>query len=159
VGYRILPGFLSPRERVVVNVLAKKPGFEVGRQGTGYEKLNLLEDAGAERLVRRCLEALGKPVLFDAWLLRYPVGSAIPAHTDPPLDGMCHVRLNAVALAGRGGVLYFDGAEIPLDVGDAYIFRPDVVRHQVTEVEGNERLVLSVGANVTAEQAGALFPS
>jgi hypothetical protein len=157
VSFRVLSGFLSPRERVVVSVLAKKDGFEEGRQGTGYLKRDLLEDAGAERLIKRCLEKLNSPVLFDAWLLKYPVGTEIPAHTDPPMPGMCHVRINVLALGGRAGILYLNGEEVPLDTGDAYIFRPDIVRHQVTAVEGNERLVLSVGANVTAEHAAALF--
>jgi len=156
--FRVLPGFLNPRERIVVSVLARKDGFEAGRQGTGYEKRNLLDDVGADRLVKRCLASLSNPTLHDAWLLRYPVGAEIPAHTDPPIEGMCHVRINALALAGRGGILYLDGAEVPLDAGDAYVFRPDLVRHQVTAVEGNERLMLSVGANVPDAHAALLFP-
>jgi hypothetical protein len=66
---------------------------------------------------------------------------------------MCHVRINALALEGAGGVLYVDGAEVPLSTGDAYVFRPDVMRHMVTAVERNERLMLSVGANVDEEHA------
>lgn len=150
---RVLTGFLSPRERVVVANIARTGGFEPGRQGTGYEKKNLLDDAMSARLVKRCWQALGEPVLYDAWLLRYPVGSEIPVHTDPSLDGMCHVRINAMALAGAGGLLYIDGAEVPLDTGDAYLFRPDLMRHMVTKVERNERLMLSVGANVELAHA------
>lgn len=161
---KVLPGFLSPRERVAVASLARaaarlapaEGGFEPGRQGSGYEKKNLLETMAAERLVKRCLQALGEPVLFDAWLLRYPVGSEIPAHTDPPVEGLCHVRLNALALASAGGVLYVEGAEVPLDSGDACVFRPDVMRHMVTPVAKNERLVLSVGANVDEAHARRL---
>lgn len=157
---RVLPAFLSPRERIAIASLAKAAardgGFEAGRQGTGYEKRNLLETMAAERLVKRCLQVLGEPVLFDAWLLRYPVGSEIPVHTDPPIEGLCHVRINALALAGAGGILYVDGAEVALDAGDAYLFRPDVMRHMVTPVAGNERLVLSVGANVDEAHAQKL---
>jgi hypothetical protein len=156
--YQVLTGFLTPRERIVVSVLARnKEAFVEGRQGTGYLKRDLLEEVTSERLIKRCLAALKDPALFDAWLLRYPVGAEIPAHTDPPMAGMCHVRINALALSGRGGLLYLDGQEVPLDAGDAYIFRPDLVRHQVTAVEGNERLMLSVGANVTEEHARLLF--
>ena len=153
---KIVARFLNPRERVVVANLARAVTFEPGRQGTGYDKANLLDVTMADRLVKRCLKELGDPVLHDAWLLRYPVGSEIPQHMDPPLEGMCHVRLNALALASEGGVLYVDGAELPLDSGDAYVFRPDVMRHMVTRVERNERLMLSVGANVDPEHARRL---
>ena len=159
----VLPGFLGPRDRVVeatiAHAAAKRIGggegavFTAGRQGTGYDKLDLIDSPTAERLVKKCLKELGDPLLFDAWLLRYPVGSDIPAHTDPPVPGMCHVRINALALTSSGGVLYVDGAELPLDSGDAYVFRPDVMRHMVTKVERNERLVFSVGANVDEEHA------
>lgn len=155
--HRVEPGFLSPRERVVLLTVARKEGFEPGRLGTGYERKNILEHIACERLIKRATAMLGAPLLVDAWLLRYPVGSEIPAHVDPPLEGMCHVRLNALLLAGEGGLLYLDGAETPVDEGDALLFRPDVVRHQVTRVERNPRLVFSVGANVSEAQALALF--
>ena len=154
---RLLPGYLGPRDRVVVAAMAhaatKRGSWEPGRQGTGYDKLSLMESPTAERLVKKCLRELGGPLLYDAWLLRYPVGSEIPAHTDPPMPGMCHVRINAMALSSEGGILYVDGAEVPLTHGDAYVFRPDLMRHMVTKVEKNERLVLSVGANVDEDQA------
>lgn len=159
---RLLPGFLGQRDRVVVATIAhaatKRGTWEEGRQGTGYWKLNVVDSPTAERLVKKCLKILGEPVLFDAWVLRYPVGSEIPPHVDPPVaNGMCHVRINAIALGSDGGVLYVDGAEVPLDHGDAYVFRPDVMKHMVTKVERNERLVLSVGANVPPEQAAKVI--
>ena len=150
---KIVAGFLNPRERVVVANLARKGGFTAGRQATGYEKRDIVDDLMAERLIKRALKELGEPVLFDAWVLRYPIGSEIPAHTDPPVEGMCHVRLNALALGCEGGVLYVDGAEIPLESGDAYVFRPDLMKHMVTKVERNERLMFSVGANVDRAHA------
>jgi hypothetical protein len=160
VWIKSVPGFLSPRERVVLlNVAKNDAGWEPGRQDTGYEKKNILEHLACTRLIKRAAAQLFDPALMDAWLLRYPVGSAIPAHTDPPLEGMSHVRLNALVLAGQGGLLYLDGNEQIFDEGDALVFRPDLVRHQVTAVERNPRLVFSVGANVTAEQAQALFAS
>lgn len=159
---RTLPGLLSARERVVIAVLARglkdRGAFAAGRQEGGYQRADVLGEAAAERIVKRLHAQLGAPPLFDAWLIRYPVGASIAAHTDPALDGMCHVRLNALALGGgSGGVLYLDGAEVPLDDGDGVLFRPDLVRHQVTEVVGNERLLLSVGANVLADEAARLF--
>lgn len=156
---RSIPGFLTPRERVVLLNVAKRTTWEPGRQGTGYEKLNVLGDVACMRLVKRAAKELFEPELMDAWLLRYPVGSDIPAHTDAAIDGMCHVRLNALVLGSLGGLLYLDGAEQIFDEGDALVFRPDLVRHQVTPVERNARLVFSVGANVPEAQARALFAS
>ena len=154
---RLLPGFFGPRDRVVVATMAhaaaKRDAFSAGRQGTGYDKLDLLDSPTAERLVKKCLRELGDPLLFDAWLLRYPVGSEIPVHTDPPAPGLCHIRINVLALPSVGGLLYVDGAELPLDSGDAYVFRPDVMRHMVTKVEQNLRLVFSIGANFDEDHA------
>ncbi len=155
--HRVVPGFLTPRERVVLLTVARKEGFEPGRLGTGYERKSVLEHLACERLIKRASVLLGAPLLVDAWLLRYPVGSEIPSHLDPPIEGMCHVRMNALVLAGAGGLLYLDGAEAQFDEGDAQLFRPDVVRHQVTRVERNPRLVFSVGANVSEAHALSLF--
>lgn len=155
---RALPGFLTPRERVVLlNVARNDSGWGPGRQGTGYEKKDVLEHLACERLIKRARLALGDPLMVDAWLLRYPVGSAIPAHTDPVPDQLHHVRFNALLLAGQGGVLYFDGDEQIFDEGDALLFRPDVVKHQVTEVQRNPRVVFSVGAVVDEAHLRRLF--
>ena len=155
---RVEQGFLSPRERVVLLALARgDEGFEPGRLHTGYQKKNVLEHLGCERLIKRARALLGEPLMVDAWLLRYPVGSEIPAHVDPPIGGMCHVRVNALVLGSIGGLLYLDGAEAPLDEGDALVFRPDAVRHQVTKIERNPRVVFSVGANVPEAHARGLF--
>lgn len=151
--WRVLSGWLSPRERVALNVVAKREGWQPGSKGTGYHKLDLSDDVATGRLVRRAREALGAPVLFDAWLMRYPVGSELPAHTDAASGDLCHVRLYALALGSAGGLFYIDGEEVPLEDGDAVMFRPDLQRHQLTTVERNQRLVLSVGAQVTAEHA------
>lgn len=156
---RTLPGFLTPRERVVLLTVARSEGFEPGRLETGYERKSVLEHLACSRLIKRATEALHGPSLLDAWILRYPVGSSIPAHTDPPIEGMCHVRLNALVLAGQGGVLSFNGAPVRFDEGDAVLFRPDEVLHEVSPVARNARLVFSVGANVPVEHARALFSS
>lgn len=65
-----------------------------GRQGTGYRKL-----------------LLGQGARWDAWILDYPPGHGIPAHTDP-VPGRRHLRLNFAILTG--------GSQI---VADAIIFR------------------------------------
>ena len=151
--FQILPGWLTPRERVALNVVARRSGWQPGSKGTGYEKLDLMGDVATTRLVRRALEALGGPELFDASLVRYPVGCAMPAHVDAATPGLCHVRLQALALGSTGGLFYLGGEEVPLDDSDAVVFRPDELKHQLTVVERNTRMVLSVGAEVTVEHA------
>lgn len=154
--YRKLPAWLSPHERTAIGSLTLGAVWEQGRQGTGYEKFNLAHEVGARWIVRRALDRIGNPAHYDAWLLHYPVGSEIPPHTDPAHEGKCHVRLNALVVAGAGGMLTLEGEELPLNEGDAYIFRPDIVEHSVAPIEDGSRLVLSVGANIGAMRAHAL---
>jgi hypothetical protein len=128
---------------------------------TGYEKLPLKEVAlepSVEELTRRSLAELG-PVERDRWdryLLRYRVGTFVLPHVDPPLEpGWMHVQLNLVVQhAKNGGRLYLDGVEVPLEVGDAVVFRPDVSRHEVTPIEAGERLIWSVGCNLRESGSG-----
>ena len=56
---RVLPGFLGPRDRVVVATIAHAAAkrsegamFTAGRQGTGYDKLDLLEYRDAIAIIR-----------------------------------------------------------------------------------------------------------
>jgi hypothetical protein len=154
--YRIVPSWLGEDEGRTLGALSVDAAWEQGRQGTGYQKASLLDQPTASPIVERAVEELGRPSYFDAWLLRYPVGSDIPAHTDPALEGLCHVRLNALIVAGAGGMLCLDGLDVPLHDRDAYIFRPDIVEHSVAAIQQGTRLVLSVGANVEYAHAKAL---
>ncbi len=151
--YRTLPGWLSPRERVALAVVAKRDAWRPGSLGSGYENLDLTDDVATLRLVRRALAALGDPLVFDAKLVRFPVGSSLPAHTDEATGGRSHVQLHALVVGSAGGLFYLDGEEVPLDDGDAVLFRPDRLRHQLTAVERNARVILSVSAEVDDEHA------
>ena len=55
--------------------------FKPGRQGSGYSVLTLFKS----KLLNR-----------DAYVIKYPVGSFIPAHKDPAPEGYTHWRLNIV---------------------------------------------------------------
>jgi hypothetical protein len=103
--------------------------WQRGRQGTGYDKMLL---------------ATAKwPIPFDSYLLRYPTGSAIPAHTDPVTDKR-HYRLNIVVRkAGRGG--QFICATPIFATERIKLFRPDACEHSVSEVTQGARYVLSIG--------------
>jgi hypothetical protein len=125
--------------------------FEHGRQGTGYTKADLIGivDPIVVEAVGKLRTLLGDPIGFDAWWLVYPPGSHIPTHTDPPLaDGFAHVRLNVLIEGGVGGAFVASCTNLELDVGDAVLFRPDVVAHAVGLVKERARRVLSVGTGL-----------
>ena len=58
---------------------------------------------------------------------------------------------------GDGGEFQAGGQTVDLGVGDAVLFRPDVVVHAVTPVTRGTRRVLSVGTVMTAEAARAVL--
>ncbi len=134
--------------------LADSPGWQAGRQGTGYDKLPIDESAlrtAGRRLLANSLAELGDPPegWWDCWLLRYLPGAHVPPHRDPAREGCVHLRLNLmVAAPAAGGGLVIDGEDVPLAVGEAVVFRPDESAHQVARVERGTRLVWSVGANL-----------
>lgn len=109
-----------------------KFNWEPGRQGTGYEKLKLFN---RWKFFSR--------FKWDLYLLRYPVGSAIPRHRDPVPDHR-HYRLNIYLWnAAAGGAPEHDGAFITNRFFT--FFRPDLYTHSVAEVTQGTRYVLSFG--------------
>jgi hypothetical protein len=156
-----MKGFLSADERSSLRAMCGRFGWELGRLGTGYEKLALQHDEFVEALTQRALAAIlpsdAQLVGFDIFLLRYRPGDEAPEHLDPAAEGLAHVRLNALVSRGEGGTLILDGRGLELLEGDAVIFRPDLESHAVSPVQGGERLVFSVGCNYRAapiHQAG-----
>lgn len=107
--------------------------WQKGRQQSGYDKMLLV----ATRLPFVWLRG------FDAYLLRFPVGSHIPPHRDVVESGR-HYRLNIVLhLARKGGV--FSCSDSLFESKRIKLFRPDIAEHAVSEVEAGTRLLLSVG--------------
>lgn len=154
--YRKIPAWLVPSECDALESMSHDVQWEQGRQGTGYLKHGLIHEPAAQLWIQRALHVLGDPEEFDAWLLYYPTGSEIPAHTDPAREGMCHVRLNAIVTGCIGGDLYLGNKKLALSQTDAYIFRPDITLHSVTPIQAGSRIVLSVGASVSTTEAQAL---
>jgi hypothetical protein len=100
-----------------------------GRQGTGYDKMLLLTAPW--------------PIAFDSYILRYPDGTEIPPHTDPVKERK-HFRLNIVLKQSSTGGEFL--CENPIfSTSRIKFFRPDLCEHQVTQVRGGSRYVLSVG--------------
>ena len=106
--------------------------WQQGRQGTGYFKMLLLQSK--------------KFFLFDVWLLKYPVGSSIPTHTDP-VSNKRHFRFNMVVskLPHSTNPKGFEAAHVLFETKRMVLFRPDLVPHSVLEVVERPRYVLSIG--------------
>lgn len=106
--------------------------WEPGRQGTGYEKLKLINRWKYFSKFK-----------WDLYLLRYRVGSCIPRHRDPVPDHS-HYRLNIYLWnAKSGGVPEHDGTIITNRFFT--LFRPDLDTHSVSMVTSGTRYVLSFG--------------
>lgn len=144
---RVERAFLDAGERGALRAFADGLVFVSGRQGTGYEKCDVAGRAEVGALVARALSALGvaADAPHDVWIIRYATGTAIPPHRDPVAPGKEHHRLNAIVAGADGGDVLVEGTPVALTEGDAYVFRPDAMEHEVTLVRGGTRLVFSVG--------------
>lgn len=110
-------------------LLSQTLGWQQGRQGSGYEKISLLN--------------IQRPFAVDAYIIRYPIGSEIPLHVDPVDKGQ-HFRLNIVLRqATVGGDFYCEKTLI--NTRRIKFFRPDAYRHSVSKVIKGSRYILSIG--------------
>jgi hypothetical protein len=83
------------------------------------------------------------PLPFDCYLIRYPIGSAIPPHKDQVSEGR-HFRMNLVLKKSRAGGEFL--CKTPIFATQRIkLFRPDLCEHSVTTVEGSPRYILSLG--------------
>lgn len=120
---------MSGQVRTLKEYLRTAFRWQRGRQGSGYDKMLLATSPW--------------PVPFDCYLLRYPVGTHIPPHTDR-VTGRGHYRLNLVLKPSAGGGDF--RCEDPIvDTGRIKLFRPDLSEHSVSQVIGSARYVLSIG--------------
>jgi hypothetical protein len=159
---RLLRGLVSPTAcaQILDACKALPLRFEPGRHGTGYGKADLLGETVPiiVDVVGRLRRLLGDPPVVDAWWLVYPPGSHIPTHTDPPIaEGLAHLRVNVLVERGVGGAFVAACTAIDLGVGDAVLFRPDVVPHAVGLMKAGSRGVLSVGTVVAETELDALW--
>ena len=103
--------------------------WQKGRQYSGYDKMLLLQN----HLGLKC----------DAYFLRFPVGSMIPSHQDPVQQGR-YFRLNIIIKKSKAGGEFICEQNI-INLSRIKLFRPDLYRYEVTEVQGSPRYVLSIG--------------
>lgn len=148
--------FLRPLDIKFLNRLAEvESGWMDGRQATGYQILPISQMVECQDIIRRCKRALNaeKAEHWDAYLIKYTDGTFVPPHKDPAeISNMRHTRINTLLKRPDSGG-EFKLHETPHGTyssakhqeGDAIIFYPDKLVHEVTKVEGT-RLVLSVGA-------------
>ena len=113
----------------VLDYFTKPFRWQLGRQGSGYDKMLLLTAPW--------------PIAFDSYLIRYPVGSSIPPHTDP-VTGRNHYRLNVIVKKSAGGG-EFVCADPIYSSSRIKLFRPDHSEHSVSLVTGSSRYVFSLG--------------
>lgn len=151
---RILKNFLTRADIEQLLLFSEQNDFEPGRQGTGYMKARIPRALFPE-LREDSLSALGVPVhsAHDCYLVRYDVGNWIGPHDDPAPPGFDHHRLNAIVSVAEGGQLVVEGEPIQLGIGDGYVFRPDLQKHEVTKVTAGTRMIWSVGVLVAARGA------
>ena len=102
--------------------------WQKGRQESGYEKMTLLRS---------------KLFKFDVYLLKYPTGSVIKAHKDKVDSVFEHHRLNIVIKQAKKGGVFICNDEVKK--GRFHYFRPDIMKHEVTEIEAGTRYVFSLG--------------
>lgn len=103
--------------------------WERGRQKTGYDKMLL---CGAYW-----------PIKFDMYLLRFPEGSEIPAHTDTVETGK-HFRLNIIIKNAKEGGNFICDSPI-FETKRIKLFRPDISEHEVSKIIAGSRYLLSIG--------------
>ena len=108
--------------------------WEEGRQKGGYLKFKLFQS---------------KKFKFDIYILKFPVGSFVPPHTDPAVKGYKHFRLNVILKnAKEGGVFSIMSKTFNFKskfFGRINFFRPDKHVHRVSKVKIGTRYVLSIG--------------
>lgn len=103
--------------------------WEKGRQDSGYYKMLIF--------------TAKFPLPFDWYILKYPVGSSIPEHTDK-VDIGKHYRLNIILKKPKiGGV--FSCSRTILNTNRIKLFRPDLYAHSLSMIEEGERIVMSIG--------------
>jgi hypothetical protein len=83
----------------------------------------------------------------------YP-GGDVYKHRDPKsIEGLATLRCNILTQkADAGGVLYVDGQQISIEVGDLHCYLVSEHEHWATEVEGSTpRIMWMFGAHVPAD--------
>lgn len=120
---------MSPTSTPFRSFLRKAWRWQPGRQGSGYDKMLLLESLW--------------PLPFDVYVLRYTLGSGIAPHTDPVAQGR-HYRCNIVIWeASQGG--RFVCRRTLFSSRRLHVFRPDAEEHWVEPVTQGRRYVVSIG--------------
>lgn len=152
--YTLIHRFLTPEDITkflqYIDMLVESD-YQPGRLGSGYEKVNIKAwtDDFFEMIKERARRTItSKPIkTWDAWLICMPDSSWINPHVD-----ICsgeHHRLNAcIQSSDRGGAFSIEGQQVVIPPGCAIVFRPDLMRHEVSMAVGKPRWMLSVGVAV-----------
>lgn len=109
--------------------------FKDGRIGTGYKVLTIFASENFKK---------------DLHIIKFPVGSYIPSHTDSCPRIYTHHRINLIYNPGKGGefkaddqdMVFFDRSLGPFRF---VYFCASGTKHSVAKVEEKTRWVLSTG--------------
>ena len=99
-----------------------------GRQNSGYRAFTLL---------------YSEYLKMDCYIIHYPTGSSIPPHIDPMVNGKMY-RLNIEIWKPKSGGIFHSKTLLNI-FNRAYLFRPDVEEHYVTEITEGNRWLFSIG--------------
>lgn len=162
---KVVHNFLTSEERAILLSLAKTCRFDYG--GTGYT-YGTLSGFGQTRSVpdsifKKFLDVseLTQPLVGRSiqQYLCYEKGGVNTPHKDwvydstfsrqlrrGESDGVSLFRVNIVLIqAAKGGELIVGGEEIKLNEGDGFVFRPDIIEHEVKEILEGNRMVFTIG--------------
>jgi hypothetical protein len=147
---RVIRHFLAPLEVDALSALweqIKPLGWVVRRNQRRAYHFTPAGAAPAD-LLARALRRLGMVARFDSFFLHYDDGDSCPPHRDRRSRRRLNVLLRAPT---AGGILVIEHQPIEMGVGDAVVFEPQRLLHEVTRVHG-ERLIWSVGRVLTPAQ-------
>lgn len=153
--------FLTESQReFLTDYAAGTLNWAPGRQGTGYQKLDIRRMTSCREMHAFAYEAVewmvGEDSFEDVWdrgewdlyMIRYPAGSYAPPHKDPAPHSQRHRRVNALVSSGASSQFWLEWAgelvQPALDPGDAVMFYPSEVTHGV-QPSIVDRLVISCG--------------
>ncbi len=151
---RCICNFLHPSSRAeLLRWAGNDAVFTPGRQGTGYDLAAVPENkfSWVRELSFRAL-GIDASAGYDCYVMRYKRGSRIPKHKDTAFFGSRHLRVNAlIQKASEGGRLLIEDVPFSLYERDAYVFRPDLLNHEVTEITEGERYMWTMGTMLSEE--------
>lgn len=148
------------RQRVIDFVYNEQSYFRdntagYGRKSCGLDRIDHKLSEEIRLFSKQCYESLGifeyeDEPLFGNLIGVNQEGAFVHSHTDPSVDGKCHVRLNfLIQKPEAGGMPIINGVEYTIEESGCWKNIASAWWHESSRVVGSkERIVLSLGALV-----------